>query len=48
MEPTSQSKGINDIKKLESFLMRLEVIFLVKKQMKLEKNSVKRNLYIIF
>ena len=28
--------------------MRLEVIFLVKKQIKLEKNSIKRKLSIIF
>ena len=35
-------------KELESFLIRLEVILLVKKQMKLEKNFIKRNLYIIF
>ena len=32
---------------LESFLMNLEVIFPVKKQGELEKNSMKKKLYII-
>ena len=35
-------------KKLESFLMRLEVMFLVKKETELEKNSMKRKMTIIF
>ena len=35
-------------KRLESFLMRTEVIFLVKKQRELEKNSLKKKLSIIF
>ena len=35
------------LKRLESFLINVEVIFYVKKQMKLEKNSIKRKLSII-
>ena len=36
------------LKMLESFLMNVEVIFLVKKQTRLEKNSTKKKLHIIF
>ena len=36
------------LKMLESFLMNVEVIFLVKKQTRLEKNSTKKKLPIIF
>ena len=36
------------LKMLESFLMNAEVIFLVKKQTRLEKNSTKKKLPIIF
>ena len=36
------------LKMLESFLMNAEVIFLVKKQTRLEKNSTKKKLHIIF
>ena len=35
-------------KRLERFLMNVEVIFLVKKQRELEKNSIKKKLFIIF
>ena len=35
-------------KRLESFLMNTEAIFYLKKQMKLEKNSTKKKLFIIF
>ena len=36
------------LKRLESFLMNVQVIFYVKKQMKLEKNFIKKKLSIIF
>ena len=36
------------LKMLESFLMNAEVIFLVKKQTRLEKNYTKKKLPIIF
>ena len=35
------------LKRLETFLMNLEVIFYVKKIMKLEKNFIKKKLSII-
>ena len=39
----------NDIKAINKrFLMRLEIIFLMKKQRKLEKNFIKKRLSIIF
>ena len=38
----------NSIKEVGSFLMNLEVIFLVKKSTELEKKSIKKKLYIIF
>ena len=34
--------------KLESFLMNVEVIFYLKKQREIEKNSIKKRLSIIF
>ena len=34
--------------KLESFLMNVEVIFYLKKQREIEKNSIKKGLSIIF
>ena len=34
--------------RLESFLMNVEVIFYLKKQRELEKNSIKKRLSIIF
>ena len=43
MEPTSQNNGINTIKEARKLFNEVR-----KKQMKLEKNSIKRNLYIIF
>ena len=46
MEATSQNNDINSFK--ESFLMNVEVIFYVKKQMRLEKNSIKSNSFITF
>ena len=41
-------KKLMHLKRLESFLMNVEVIFYVKKQTKLEKNSIKRKSFIIF
>ena len=35
------------LKKLEIFLMNVEVIFYLKKQIKLEKNSIKKKLSTI-
>ena len=43
MEPASQNNGINTIKEARKLFNEVR-----KKQMKLEKNSIKRNLYIIF
>ena len=43
MESKSQNNSTYN-----SFLMRLEVIFLVKKQTELEKSSMKRKMTIIF
>ena len=40
MESRTTNNVINAIKRLESFLMRLEVVFLAKKQRELEKNFV--------
>ena len=34
--------------RLESFLMSVEAIFYLKKQMKLEKNLIKKKLFTIF
>ena len=48
MKNTTQNKGINTIKEVREHLMSLKVIFLVKKQRKLEKNFTKRKLSIIF
>ena len=45
--PTSNN-GINAIEEARNFLMNVEVIFYVKKQMKLEKNSIKKKSFIIF
>ena len=36
------------LKRLECFLMNIEVIFFVKRQMKLEKNFMKKKQFIIF
>ena len=38
----------NTIKEVRELLMRLEVIFLAKKQKKLEKNFIKKRLFTIF
>ena len=38
----------NAIKEVRELLMSLEVIFLVKKQRELEKNSIKKKLFITF
>ena len=43
-KPLTSNNSIN----ARSVLMSLEVIFLVKKQRDLEKNSIKRKLFIIF
>ena len=48
MKPTRQNNNINAIKRLESFLMSLKVIFLIKKQRELEKNSIKSKLSTTF
>ena len=51
MESTTINNIINAIKEVRNSLMSVEVIFLVKKQRELEKNStnsVERNLSIIF
>ena len=45
MESTTINNGIKEV---ESFLMNLEVIFLVKKQRELEKNFTKKKPSIIF
>ena len=36
------------LKRLESFLMNVEVIFYIKKQRQLEKNSIEQKLSIMF
>ena len=38
----------NAIKEVREFLMRLEIVFFVKKQRGLEKNSIKRKLPTTF
>ena len=43
----NQSQIMILIERIESFLMSLEVIFFVKKQTELEKNSIKRKLSLI-
>ena len=48
MESTSQNNNINAIKGLESFLMMLEITFLMKKKRELEKNSIKKKLSTLF
>ena len=49
MEPASQNNDINAFKEIRKFFNEhREVIFYVKKQMKLEKNQIKRMLSIIF
>ena len=47
MNPQPQTMILMHLKRLESFLMILEVIFFAKKQMKLETNFVKKKLFII-
>ena len=47
-EPKPQIMILMHLKRLESFLMNVEVIFYVKNQIKLEKNFIKRKLFIIF
>ena len=44
----TSNNDINAFKEIRKFLMSEEVIFYVKKQMKLEKNEIKRKLSIIF
>ena len=48
MEPTSQDISINAYKEARKLFMNVEVIFYLKKQMKLEKNFIKRKLSIMF
>ena len=43
----NQSQIMILIERIESFLISLEVIFFVKKQTELEKNSIKRKLSLI-
>ena len=47
MSPQPQIMILMSLKMLESFLMSVEVIFYVKKQRELEKNSIKTKLLII-
>ena len=47
MNPQPQIMILMSLKMLESFLMGVEVIFDVKKQRELEKNSIKKKLLII-
>ena len=47
-EPLTSNDVINEFKMLESLLMSVEVIFYLKKQMKLEKNFIKKKLPTIF
>ena len=44
----SQIMILMHLMRLESFLMNVEVIFYLKKQRELEKNSIKKRLSIIF
>ena len=48
MEPTSQNSGINAIKEARKLFNSVEVIFHVKKQMKLEKSSIERKQSLIY
>ena len=48
MEPTSQDISINAYKEAGKLFMNVEVIFYLKKQMKLEKKFIKRKLSIMF
>ena len=48
MEATSQDNSINAFKEARKLLNERRSNLYVKKQMKLEKNSIKRKLYIIF
>ena len=47
MNPQPQIMILMSLEMLESFLMTVEVIFYVKKQRELEKNSIKKKLLII-
>ena len=47
MESTSQNTNIKAIKEVRKLLM-LEIIFLMKKQRELEKNSIKKKLSTLF
>ena len=48
MESSTSNNNINAIKDVGSFLMSLEVIFLLKKQRELEENSTKTKLPVYF
>ena len=48
MKPTSQNNSINAINDAKTLLNGVEIIFLKKKQRKLEINSIERKLSIIF
>ena len=48
MESTRQNNSINAMNDVRMLLNELKIIFLVKKQRQLEKNSIKRKLSIIF
>ena len=47
-EPTTSNNSINAIKEVREVFNELEIIFLVKKQRKLEKNFTNKKLSIIF
>ena len=47
MNPQPQIMLLMSLKMLESFLMSTEVIFYLKKQRELEKNFIKKKLFII-
>ena len=48
MEPTTSNNSIKAIKEVRELFNELKIIFLVKKQRKLEKNFIKKKLFIIF
>ena len=48
MKSPTSNNDINAIQETRKLLMSLEVIFFVKKQRELEKNSIKKKLSIIF
>ena len=47
-EDYTSNNDINAFKRLESFFMNVEATFYLRKQIKLEKNFIKKKLFIIF